>query len=347
MNFKRTIVIAIILLTLSALAALWLRSRSSGSATTQQHAVPEPSTNVVLACPGRIEGQSDVIEVGAAMDGVLTAVRVQEGQRVAAGYVLAQIACRDLETEVQTARALAESARQARQRLLRGSQDEERRIAAAEHLGAEAVFKQAQLQQQRMAGLYEKDDVSRQLLEQAQRDLEVAQATLQAAVDRRALINAPPLPEEIAKAEAEVQAAEERVRTATAKLEKCTVRAPISGTIVQLHLKVGESVSALLPRPIVSLADLSRLRVRAEVDERDVSRIHVGQSVTVLADAFPGRKFAGRVSQLSTQMGRKRTLTGNPAEKSDRDVLDVFVELEKTDAPLVIGLRVTAQFAGK
>jgi hypothetical protein len=83
------------------------------------------------------------------------------------------------------------------------------------------------------------------------------------------------------------------------------------------------------------------------VDERDVSRIHVGQSVTVLADAFPGRKFAGRVSHLSTQMGRKRTLTGNPAEKSDRDVLDVFVELEKTDAPLVIGLRVTAQFAGK
>jgi hypothetical protein len=46
-------------------------------------------------------------------------------------------------------------------------------------------------------------------------------------------------------------------------------------------------------------------------------------------------------------MGRKKVRTGDPAEKSDRDVLEVLVDLVETDARLVIGLRVTVQFLSK
>ena len=115
---------------------------------------------IVLACPGRVEGQSDVINVGAGADGVLTAVLVQEGQQIRAGQVIALIDCREIESQIAEARALAERARQNRLRLLRGSRPEERRKAADETAVAEAHFKQAQLQHQRIAQLFKTAVVS-------------------------------------------------------------------------------------------------------------------------------------------------------------------------------------------
>jgi multidrug resistance efflux pump len=348
-KIKLAILVFVLLIISGLLAAIWLRSRhpATSSAEGQNRQSARVSSEVVLACPGRVEGLTDVIDVGAGIDGVLAAVLVEEGQQVKAGEVIARIACRDLEAELEAARAMAESSRQSRQRLLRGSKEEERRIAADETAAAEAVLRQAQLHHQRMARLYEKGDVSKETLEKAQRDLDVTEAALRASVSRRELVNSSPLPEELARADAEVRAADERGSTAIAKLDKCSIKAPITGTILRRHLKVGEPTSVLIPRPIVSLADISQLRVRAEVDERDVGRIHLGQQVIVLADAFPGRRFAGRVSRPGAQMGRKKVRTGDPAEKSDRDVLEVLVDLEETDERLVVGLRTTVQFLAK
>jgi multidrug resistance efflux pump len=288
-----------------------------------------------------------MVNVGAGADGVLKEVRVREGQMVSVGEALALIDCSDLEADLQAARAAAESARQSRQRLLRGSREEERRLAADQRAVAEAIQQQAKLQDQRIEKLYHSGDVSREAWEKARRDLEVAEATLRAAIDHQSLVEALPLPEELAKADAEVRAAEERGKTVTAKLGRCTVRAPISGTVLRTYMKAGESVSTVFPQPIVSIGDLSRLRVRAEVDERDVGRIHLGQRVIVSADAFPEKKFAGQVSSLGALMGRKRVRTGDPAEKSDRDVLEVLVDLEEVEARLAVGLRTTVQFLRK
>lgn len=302
---------------------------------------------IVLACPGRVEGQSDVINVGAGADGILTAVVVQEGQQVQAGQVIATIDCREIESQIAEARAQAEKARQNRLRLLRGSRPEERRKAADETAVAEAQFKQAQLQHQRVAQLFRSGDVSKEELDNAGRDLEVAKATLHATENQQTLVNAPPLPEELARADSEVAVAEEQARTAKARLEKCTVKAPLNGTVLRIFLKAGESVSTVFPQPIVSLADVSQIRVRAEVDERDVGRVHLGQAVIVVADAYPDMKFRGEVSNIGAVMGRKRVRTGDPAEKSDRDVLEVLVDLHDTHGYLIVGLRTSVQFLNK
>ena len=300
--------------------------------------------DIVLACPGRVEGQSEVINVGAGADGVLTAVLVQEGQQVRAGQVIALINCREIESQIDEARALAERARQNRLRLLRGSRPEERRKAADETAVAEAHFKQAQLQYQRVAQLFKTGDISKEELDKAGRDLEVAKATLRATENQRTLVNALPLPEELARANSEVGFAEEQAKTGKARLEKCTVKAPLNGTVLRTFLKAGESVSTVFPQPIVSLADTSQIRVRAEVDERDVGRVYLGQSVIVLADAYPNKKFAGRVSSIGAVMGRKKVRTGDPAEKSDRDVLEVLVDLHEKEGFLIVGLRTSVQF---
>jgi HlyD family secretion protein len=301
---------------------------------------------VVLACTGRVEGASETIEVGAGVDGVIAELKVAEGDHVQAGDVLAVIDRRELKAELSAARAAAEAARQARTRILRGSRLEDRERADAEVAAAEAVVAQAESQHQRSARLFQQGILSEAERDEVRRNLDVSQAQGEAARKRAELVKAPPLPEEAAKADADVRGADERVRVLMQMLEKCYVRAPISGTVLRTILKPGESFSTLVPRPILSLADTSRLRVRAEVDERDVGRVFPGQRVVVRVEGWEGPGVPGRVERLGMQMGRKTVKTGDPAEKSDRDILEVLVDLDREEPRLVVGLRVTTLFLG-
>lgn len=67
-----------------------------------------------------------------------------------------------------------------------------------------------------------------------------------------------------------MRAADERVRNVTERLRKTFVRAPISGRALKTFMKAGETFSAFAPQRILSLADTSSLRARAEVDEQDI-----------------------------------------------------------------------------
>jgi multidrug resistance efflux pump len=300
--------------------------------------------DVALASPGRVEGASEAIELGAGLDGVIAELRVREGDRVQKGDTLAVIDRRELAAELRGARAAADAMRQARARLLRGSRAEERARADADVAAAEAAMTEAESRQARSVRLFDAGAVAAASRDAAQRDLDVARAQVEAARQRAELVKAPPLPEEVGRADADVRAAEERVRSLERTIEKAFIRAPIGGTVLQTLLEPGESFSTLVPRPILVLADTSELRVRAEVDERDVSRVFPGQQVLVRADGWDGAGVTGRVTRLGAQMGRKVARTGDPAEKSDRDVLEVLVDLQQPDPRMVVGLRVTAVF---
>src|SRR5215813_8589930 len=154
---RRRAVLAVVLL----LACGWLGMAMMGPGARKSPRPSDPALNdrpekasrtdnVILACPGRVEGANEVTGVNAAVTGILTEVRVREGQRVVAGEVIATIDCHDLKAELQAALAAAESARQARRRLLRGSREEERHIAADKLAEAEAIRRQSQAQAQRM-----------------------------------------------------------------------------------------------------------------------------------------------------------------------------------------------------
>lgn len=313
------------------------------SAASKAAASPQ-SVPVLLAAPARIEGASENINVGAGVDGVLAAVLVREGQTVSAGQVLALVDCRDDEARLGEARAASEMAKQKRERLLRGSRDEERRIAREQELAAMAALRLAETQQQRMHSLYATGDVAKERLDLAEKEAAVVAAALRAAQQQQQLVNAAPLPEELARAEAELAEAEARLRTTQARLGKCQLRAPQAGTVLRIRTHPGEAVSTLNPQPVLVLADTSKLYARAEVDERDVGQLVLDQTVLLRADALAGQTCRGRVQQLSQLMGRKHIRSGDPAEKSDRDVLEVLIELAECTPPPPIGLRVTAQF---
>jgi ABC exporter DevB family membrane fusion protein len=287
------------------------------------------------------------VDIGAGVDGVIAEIPVKEGQWVEAGTAVARIDRPDLQADVRAANDALESARQSQIRIVRGSRDEERREAEAKRVAAEASYQQAQQQYARNDALFKEGIVSHDLWEQYRRDFDLAAANLRAAQESEKLVKAGPLPEEVARADAEVQKAEAAAKSASAQLDMCLVKARISGNILRIYMKPGESFSAQFPRPIVSMADTSALRVRAEVDERDIGRVFLGQTAFVVVDAYPSQRLLGRVTRIEPLMGRKRVRTGDPAEKSDRDVLETLVDLDKSDLPLALGLRVTVQFLAK
>ena len=180
--------------------------------------------------------------------------------------------------------------------------------------------------------------------DEAKRDRDVAEAQFEQAKKTQELVNAGPLPEELAQADADLSAAEAGITLAQDKLGKCVVRAPINGAILRVMLRPGESFGLIEPRPLFTMADVSGRRVRAEVDEDDIAKVHVGQKLLVSADAFSGRTFPGVVTEIASVMGRKTVLTGDPAQKADRDILEVTADLGPSSNALPLGLRVTVQF---
>ena len=301
--------------------------------------------SVVVACPGRVEGRSDTIEVGAATDGVVQAVHVHEGQTVEQGAPLAEIGCSDLGSALKVAQAEAESVRQGRARLMKGSRIEEREAAAQRTQEARAVLEHTTAELDRATQLKDAAAISKASFEQARRDYEVAAAELKLASRNEELVDAGPTEEDAAKADADLRAAENRIKLAQEKVSKCTVTAPVAGTILRVNLRAGESFSTVAPHPLFTISDLSGRRVRAEVDERDVGKVHVGQRAILTSEAYPGRHFDGTLGRIASMMGRKTVETGNPADKSDRDILEALVDLQSGDAAaLPMGLRVTVQF---
>jgi HlyD family secretion protein len=333
---------AVLLVTVGA--ALFGTSRNRSSVQAHGTSANDSSGAVVFASPGRVEGASETTQVGAAADGILKAVYVKEGQLVKRGALLGEIACDDLQPALQTAVAEADSARQTRARLLRGARDEEKKIATEKTSAARATFEEAKSRMDMQRALFQKEQVSRATYDQAVRDLGVADANLRAALRTEELVAAPPLQEDTARADADVLAAEGRVRTVQERIGKCSIVAPIDGTVLRVYARRGESFSTVTPRPLFSLADTSTRHIKAEVDERDVDKLSLGQNVIIQADALEGKKLRGSVARISAMMGRKSISTGDPSDKSDRDILEAVIELGDNSRPLPIGLRVTVQF---
>jgi HlyD family secretion protein len=98
-----------------------------------------------------------------------------------------------------------------------------------------------------------------------------------------------------------------------ARLGATTITAPLSGTIVSKNVTVGEIVAGALgggnfsvPTPIAEIADLSNLEVYADVDEVDISKIHLEQEALITVDAYPSKTFKGVVREIaSATVGRR------------------------------------------
>jgi HlyD family secretion protein len=296
-------------------------------------------------------------------------VIVEEGEEVVKDQTIAVLENSDYEAQIRTARANVETLRSGREtaraqveqavadrkRIENGARIEERREARADYERTLPNVENAKSELERRRKLYATGDISREELERAVTAFENARKQSATVKEKYNVINADARADDLARAdaairlaeanirefEAQISEAETRVRTAEANLEKTIVRAPISGVILRKRLKNGESVSPENPTGIVTIADVSALRVRVDLDETDVAKVRENQTAYVTADAFGEQKFAARVVKISRVLGRKNFRTERPTEKVDTKILEVLLELNPNQT-LPLGLRVDA-----
>jgi HlyD family secretion protein len=299
---------------------------------------------VVAAAPGRIEGSGDAVSIGASITGIVESVTVRQGDQVSAGQLLVRIACHDVEAQLAARIAEHDAADAFHRKLVNGARPEDIDIAQAELKLAEARLSEAQVRVTRSSTLFERSAVSQATRDVDERDVRVATAQLDSARLRLRLLKAGTREEELAEAKARMLAAEHLIEVAKSELSKCEVKSPVAGIVLRKHVSEGELVSLFYPKPLVTISEIRKYRVRAEVDEHDVPRVKQGQNVEIVVNSSDGNRLRGHVASIAPVMGRRQILTSDPADKSDRDVMEVIVDLENKPENLPIGLRVSVIF---
>jgi HlyD family secretion protein len=152
----------------------------------------------------------------------------------------------------------------------------------------------------RAGNLLKTDVISRQQYDRAQRDMDASRA-------RRSSMEAD-------------------VRRIKAIIDKTRILAPISGSVVVRHAEPGETVNP--GAKIVTLADLSRTRVEAEVDEFDVAGVKAGDRAVISAEGFK-RTWEGRVEEVPDVVSHRQIKRQDPSKPVDARVLLVKVALKE------------------
>lgn len=230
--------------------------------------------NVVAT--GRVQTPSRVT-LGSEIAGVLVERSVTDGDRVAPGQVIARLRDDELRARLHEAEA-ALAQLELRQR-------PESQAALRE---ARARAQQAAREAERAAALLARGLIAKEQAEQAAETREIAQA--QAA-------RAAAVAEALAPGGVEEKLLRERIATATALLARTEVRSLIAGTVLRRLAEPGDVLSA--GRGIVEVAVDGPTEIVAQVDERNLDRLALGQPALVSADAFPERREPGEVSFIA------------------------------------------------
>ena len=345
MKKKYAVIIAFVAFVLTVSLTMYsVRDRSpkgaAAPAQTQAH-------DSLVAGPGRVEPLSEDIKLGSELSGKLRSVNVEEGDPVQKGQILAVLENDDYLAEVKSAAAQVDAKEATLRKVVNGARRQERLQALSSVHGAEAVMNNAKAEADRYEKLWASGVTSREEMERYRREYDVAQAQYKEAVEHHSLVDDPAREEDIAFAQADLELAKASLANARARYEKTLIKSPIDGVVLRKHHRSGESVSnsSTVPDPILTVGDTKVIRVRMDVDETDVNRVHVGQKAYVTADAFGKQKFWGHVVRVGELLGPKNVRTDEPTERVDMKILETLVELDP-GAQLPMGLRVDAYIVG-
>ncbi|WJW75337.1 efflux RND transporter periplasmic adaptor subunit [Thiohalobacter sp. IOR34] len=224
-------------------------------------------------------------------------ILVQEGDRVEQGQLLARLHSELLEAQLAEAWAALEAQRQALAKLEAGSRPEEIRKLRAELQAAEAEAKAARDSYRRMAQLLQKKLASPQDEEQARSEADAAAARVKAVQASLALLEAGARKEDIAAARAQLAARQAAVQQARQRLADASLHAPADGIVRNRILEPGDM--AFPQSPVLTLAFLDPVWVRAYLPEPMLGRVRLGASAWITTDSYPDKRYPGWVGYIS------------------------------------------------
>jgi HlyD family secretion protein len=250
-----------------------------------------------LAVTGTIEAVQ--VDVGAKITGRIVELTIREGQPVERGQLLARLDSDELTAEAGRADAALATAEAQLRDLLAGSRSQEIEQARAALRQATVSREWYERELARVRELFAKELVAAQEVDRARQAYDSALASEAAARERLDLVQAGPRPHEVDVARARVAEARAALALAHARLEQTRIVSPVTGVVLHKNAERGETVTPGLS--LLTLLDPRDMWVRAYVPETDVGRIRVGQAAAVMVDAYPGRTFPGRVSEIGSE----------------------------------------------
>jgi HlyD family secretion protein len=261
------------------------------------------SGDVVLESKGYII-PAHQIQVSPKVGGMVVDINVEEGRKVKEGEVLAVIEKTNYQAAYDRAKAVFAANRQKYEEMKRGYLKEEVESAKAAWEEAKANKEQLYLDWKRNVNL----KVGNAL---AARDYELAESGFKAMerrvrkleIDYNLMIKGGSTyrEERVLVAKAEMEQAQADLDNAEWNLGNCTVKAPLSGTILTKKAEKGNIVNPIafnVSAILCDMADLSDLEVDMTIQERDIKSVKQGQKCRVRPEAFPDRVYEGEVSRL-------------------------------------------------
>lgn len=326
-----------------ATSALVAGSLWAGRRAPTAHATTAISRPATIVAPGRVEPVRDPVALAFEIGGRVVSIDVEEGNVVKAGQIVARLDDRLAKARVATASAALAQARARLDLARRGPRREDVEVAKAQAEAAIAEAEHRQVEQSRSDTLGANGAVPTATVEADGAAARVAAATAAAADARYRSVARGTRAELIVEAAAAVDAAAADLDAANVALEQCALRAPYGGVVLRRMAEVGAIVTALNPTTIVTLADMTQLQIRAEIDEADVAAMAIGKAGYVMADAFGDRRFPVRIARITRELGRKTIPNDEPRARVDTRVLEVILGFASPpDTALPLGMRMFA-----
>jgi HlyD family secretion protein len=271
--------------------------RGKGTVEVRLDTVKPQDLVASVTASGRIEPKTKV-DISADITGRITQIAVKEGDWVKKGQFLLQIDPTQYEAAVSRAEALLSASTAAQVQAKANYDQAERTVGRAKELSSSSP-----------------NLISTEAVEQAQTSFDVAKANLNAA-------NA-----QMAQNRATLEEARDQ-------LSKTRLISPLDGRVTRLNVEVGEvAVPGTFSKEtalLMTVADLSVILAKVQVDETDVVRLAMGDSVRVSIDAFPDTSFVGHVTKISNSA--QLTATATASGSSDKAV-DFDVEITLAHPP--------------
>lgn len=259
-----------------------------------------------VAASGKVFPQTE-IKISSDVSGEIVELYVEEGDSVVTGQLLAKIDPEAVQSQVERGVASVNSAKA---QLANSRSQIEQLRAQKENI--EAQLKNAREIHQRNEKLKKEGVISQADYDQSLSNLQALEANLRSS---DAQIKA--AQQSAQAADFQVQSAEASLRELRTSLRRTTIYAPTGGIVSQLNVEEGERVVGTIQMAgteMMRIANLNAMEVRVDVSENDVPRVTVGDEVEIEVDAYIGRKFKGRVTQIArsaTNVGATASLTSD------------------------------------
>lgn len=292
-------------------------------------------------------GNVDLRQVALAFPASERVARVlaEEGQKVHAGEVLAELNTRGLHLRLAEAEAQAAALQQAAARLKAGTRPEELAQSRARTAAAQADADLAQQQLERVQAVQQDSKgraVSQQDVDTARARAKAAQAALEQARQGQELAQHGPRREDIAQAQAQLNAAKAAIALINYQLGEASLKAPVNAVVRARLMEAGDMASP--QRPVYTLAIADPKWVRTYVKESDLGRIRPGVAASIAIDSLPGKALSGKVGYISS-VAEFTPKTVQTEELRTALVYEVRVLADDPDDVLRMGMPATVRIA--